>query len=163
VPPSWISRGAAPLVLAAVMFGPLAIVPSASSDCGSPQLIVSNGAKQADDGVFVVYKAQIVTIRGTGWSSCTERVGGCIQPSRPAAVSPVELTLVRTTAATTDAPPAAWKPTKRLTRLGTVATGDDYSFAIDQVTMPTHHGHFMLKASVSGDPEPRAVAYVTVL
>lgn len=158
-----ISRGAVAFALTAVVFGPLAVVPSTSLDCGSPDVAVSNGAKPADDGVFVVYKAQIVTIRGTGWSSCAERVGGCIQPSRPAPVSPVALTLVRATAPTTSAPPASWKATKRVIDLGTVTTGDDYSFAVDQVTMPTHHGHFMLMATGAGDLATHAVAYLTVL
>jgi hypothetical protein len=162
VPTLPISRGLITFALAAVVLGPLAIVPSASVACGSPAVTVGNGAKPADDGVFVVYKAQIVTIRGTGWSSCTQRVGGCIQPSR-AAPSPVDLHLVRAAAPTTSSPPAAWTQTKRVIDLGTAAPGDDYSFAVDQVTMPTHHGHFMLMASGSGDPAPRAVAYVIVL
>jgi hypothetical protein len=151
-------------VLAALVFGPLALVPSGTSsvDCGSPEISVSNGARPADEGMFVVYKAQIVTIRGTGWSSCTQTEGGCIQPSRPAPVT-VALRLVRATATDAAAPPSSWEEGARVIHLGTVAAGDDYAFVIDQVTMPTNHGHFMLEASAAGEGQPRAIAYVTVL
>lgn len=155
------SRVAVVFALVMFAFGPLAITPSASIDCGSPAITVSNGAKPAADGVFVVYKGQIVTIRGTGWSSCTERVGGCIEPSRPAPVSRVELSLVRATTPRTTAPPSSWQLTTRVIELGEVQAGDDYSFDMDQVTMPAHHGHFVLTATA--DLARRAVAYLMVL
>ena len=162
MPISSIPRGVAVFALAVALFAPFEVAQSGSADCGSPDVSVSNGARPADDGVYVVYQAQIVTIRGAGWSSCGERAGGCIRPSRPAPVSSVDLELVRASADAASSP-QSWERTKRVIPLGSAHANDDYSFAADQVTMPTHHGHFMLIATASGDPTRRAVAYISVL
>jgi hypothetical protein len=46
---------------------------------------------------------------------------------------------------------------------GCIGRPDDYTFVIDQLTMPTLHGHFLLMASTAEQLDPRKYGYVMVL
>jgi hypothetical protein len=144
-----------------VVLASVTVTPSASSRCGSPELKVGNGVRGSGNE-YVVYKTQIVSIRGTGWMSCTREVGGCISPRRPAPASGIDVELVRARSRA-NAPPEEWQPSRRSFAIATADAQDDYTFAVDQVTMPLNHGHFILMASWSEQPEPQTFAYVTVL
>jgi hypothetical protein len=151
-------------VLAVVFVGWISVTSApAAATCGPPAITVV-GAPNTNAGVTVAYPSQMVTIKGSGWSSCAAaQPSGCGSSSGAKPMQGIRIDIAHARGGTSMSRPETWAIGDRVRRLGVFEASDDASFAIASVPMPPDPGRYVIVASLVGDPHRWVIGWAKIL